>query len=88
VSQILNFFPTRSALCRFITLNGLIELEGVQQRHRSIEFPLRLSIAGRGKVHRTQLFTFSMLVLLRDTTRRKQDNGPPGKDSPREHLLP
>jgi hypothetical protein len=28
-----------------------------------------------------------MLVLLRDTTRRKQDNCPSGKDSPREHLL-
>lgn len=29
-----------------------------------------------------------MLVLLRDTTRRKQGNGASGKDSPREHLLP
>ena len=37
---------------------------------------------------RAQLFTFSMLVLLRDTTRRKQGNGASGKDSPREHLLP
>jgi hypothetical protein len=27
------------------SLNGVIELEGVQQRHRSIEFLLRLSIA-------------------------------------------
>jgi len=28
-----------------------------------------------------------MLVLLPDTTRRKQGNGTSGKDSPREHLL-
>src|SRR2546423_1647624 len=29
-----------------------------------------------------------MLVLLPDTTRRKQGNGASGKDSSREHLLP
>jgi len=34
------------------SLNGVIELEGVQQRHRSIEFLLRLSTARLGKVHR------------------------------------
>jgi len=28
-----------------------------------------------------------MLVLLRDTTRGKQDNAASGKGSPREHLL-
>ena len=33
-------------------------------------------------------FRPSMLALLRDTTRRKQDNSRCGNDFPREHLFP
>jgi hypothetical protein len=50
---------------------GTAELEGMQQRHRPVEFLLRHFVARCGKVYGTQLLALSMLVLLREATRRQ-----------------